>query len=131
VTAACNPKGQFIGVDFNAEHIATADAIARRAGIKNIEFILASFDDFAEKYTQKFDVIVTHGVWSWLAPKAQMGIMQIVHKLLKPQGFLYLQYMCYPAAARLITLQKILHEVSVHNQGKNSVESIKEGLALL
>ncbi|CAM5195861.1 hypothetical protein OURE66S_03397 [Oligella ureolytica] len=131
VAAASNPMGKFVGVDFNAEHIATADAIARKAGIKNVEFILASFDDFAEKYTQKFDVIVTHGVWSWLAPKAQMGIMQITHKLLKPQGLLYLQYMCYPGSARLISLQKILHEVSIHDQGKSSVESIKEGLTLL
>lgn len=131
VAAACNPKGKFVGVDFNAKHIATADAIAHQAGIKNVEFILASFDDFAEKHTQQFDVIVTHGVWSWLAPKAQMGIMQITHKLLKPQGLLYLQYMCFPGAARLISLQKILHEVSIHNQGKSSVESIKEGLAML
>ncbi|NLP32487.1 MAG: methyltransferase domain-containing protein [Oligella ureolytica] len=131
VAAACNPRGQFIGVDFNAEHIATADALARKAGIKNIEFILASFDDFAEQYTEPFDVIVTHGVWSWLAPKAQIGIMQIIHKLLKPQGLLYLQYMCYPAAARLISLQKVLHEVSIHNPDKSSEESVKEGLALL
>jgi 2-polyprenyl-3-methyl-5-hydroxy-6-metoxy-1,4-benzoquinol methylase len=131
VAAACNPKGHFVGVDFNAEHIATADAIARRAGIKNVEFILASFDDFAENYSKTFDFITTHGVWSWLPPKAQMGIMQITHKLLKPQGILYLQYMCYPGAARLTSIQKILHEVSIQNTGKSSEESIREGLALL
>lgn len=131
VAAACNPKGHFVGVDFNAEHIAAADTVARKAGLKNVEFILASFDDFADKYKQPFDVIVTHGVWSWLPPKAQMGILQTTHTLLKPQGLLYLQYMCYPGAARLINIQKVLHEVSLHSSGKGSVESIKEGLALL
>ena len=39
--------------------------------------------------------------------------------------------MCYPGAARLINIQKVLHEVSLHSSGKGSVESIKEGLALL
>lgn len=130
VAAACNPGGRFIGIDFNGEHIASARDVARQAGISNVEFVEASFDEFAKQDHGPFDFIVSHGVWSWLPPQAQMGIMHILHERLKPQGLLYLQYMCYPGAARLIALQKVLHEVSLATN-TGSKESIRQGLHLL
>lgn len=130
VAAACNPNGRFIGVDFNREHIATARAAAQQAGLSNVEFIEASFDEFAAQDHGQFHFIVCHGVWSWLPPQAQMALMRIIHERLLPQGVLYLHYMCYPGAARLLTLQKVLHEVSLAG-GQNSVDSIRQGLTLL
>lgn len=130
VAAACNPGGRFIGVDFNGEHIASARAVAREAGIANVEFIEASFDTFAKQDHGQFDFIASHGVWSWLPPQAQIGIMHILHERLKPEGLLYLQYMCFPGAARLIALQKVLHEVSQATKA-GSAESIRQGLTLL
>lgn len=130
VAATCNPAGRFIGVDFNEKHIATAQAVARQAGIGNVEFIHASFEEFARREHGHFDFIVSHGVWSWLPPQARMAILRILHERLKPQGVLYLQYMCYPGAARLIALQKVLHEVSRATDA-GSGKSIAEGMALL
>lgn len=130
VAAACNPAGHFIGVDFNGEHIAAARQAAHTSGIRNVEFIEASFDTFATQAHEPFDFIVSHGVWSWLPPNAQIAVMRIVHERLKPQGLLYLQYMCFPGAARLIALQKVLHEVSLARQG-SSEQSLRDGLTLL
>lgn len=130
VAAACNPQGHFVGVDFNHDHIIAAREIAQKAGIKNIEFIESSFDAFAKREHGRFDFIVSHGVWSWLPAEAKGALMQIVHESLNPQGIFYLQYMCYPGAARLIALQKMLHEVSLVS-GVGSTESISQGMALL
>lgn len=130
VAAVCNPQGHFLGVDFNHNHIITAREVAQKAGIKNIEFIESSFDAFAKQKHGGFDFIVSHGVWSWLPAEAKRAVMQVVNDCLNPQGILYLQYMCYPGAARLIALQKILHEVSMAS-GVGSTESISQGMALL
>lgn len=130
VAAACNPVGRFIGVDFNPQHIAAAREAAQQAGITNVEFIEASFEDFAQQDHGPLDFIATHGVWSWLPPQAKRAILQVVHAHLQPQGLLYLQYMCYPGAARLIALQKVLHEVSLATSG-SSAQSATQGVALL
>jgi len=39
LTAAAYPKGRFVGVDFNAAHIAQAQALATEAGVSNVRFL--------------------------------------------------------------------------------------------
>lgn len=39
LTAAAYPKGRFVGVDFNAAHIAQAQALATEAGVTNVRFL--------------------------------------------------------------------------------------------
>ncbi|MFV9474550.1 class I SAM-dependent methyltransferase [Advenella sp. RU8] len=130
VAAASNPVGQFVGVDFNKTHIAGAQAVAKALKIENIRFIEAGFDEFAEKNTEKFDFIVSHGTWSWLPPKAQAGILQLIHQSLIPQGLVYLHYMCYPGAARLTAMQKVLYEAAKITKG-GSIQGINNGMTLL
>lgn len=130
VAAACNPAGQFTGIDFNKKHIASAQALAKTLNIENIRFIEASFDDFAANNSGKFDFIVSHGTWSWLPPKAQAGILQLIYQSLEPQGLVYLHYMCYPGAARLTALQKVLYEAAKITGG-DSVQGIQNGMQLL
>lgn len=130
VAAACNPLGRFIGVDFNPLHIQAARAAAQQAGLSNVEFIETSFEDFAQQHQGPLDFIVAHGVWSWLPPQAKRAILQVVHAHLKPQGLLYLQYMCFPGAARLVALQKVLQEVA-RATGGSSAHSATQGVALL
>lgn len=130
VAAATNPGGEFLGIDFNKEHISSAQKLAKELNIKNIRFIEASFDEFAEQNTETFDFIVSHGTWSWLPPKAQAGILQLIYKSLKPQGIVYLHYMCYPGAARLTAIQKVLYEAAKATEG-NSIQGIQNGMQLL
>ena len=130
VAAACNPLGRFIGVDFNPLHIAKAREIQAQVGLKNVEFVEASFQDFARRDYGLFDYVACHGVWSWLPAHAKREVLQVLHERLQPEGVLYLQYMCYPAAARLIALQKVLYEVSLAT-GDNSAKSVVQGLQVL
>lgn len=39
LTAAAYPKGRFVGVDFNAAHIAQAQTLATEAGVTNVRFL--------------------------------------------------------------------------------------------
>lgn len=130
VAAACNPLGRFIGIDFNRQHIEMARRTASEAGIGNIQFIEASFEDYHLGEVARFDFLASHGAWSWLPAKAQAGMLHLVHKALKPQGVLYLHYMCHPGATRLTAFQKVLLEMSRTGQG-SSVEQVRHGMALL
>ena len=51
VLAASNPAARFVAVDFNPAHILQARAIARAAGLSNIEFLEHSFEELAEGQT--------------------------------------------------------------------------------
>lgn len=130
VAAASNPLGQFVGVDFNAEHVAHARQIASQTGLQNVQFIEASFSDFAQQEHAPFDFITCHGAWSWLPPQAQSSILRIVHEGLKPGGMFYLHYMCHPGATRMTAIQKVLHEVSLARPG-DSTEAVRGGVELL
>jgi 2-polyprenyl-3-methyl-5-hydroxy-6-metoxy-1,4-benzoquinol methylase len=58
--AALFPKSQFTGMDLSAEAIATANAAAAAAGLKNVEFIIKDLSDFHQTApVQKFDFITT------------------------------------------------------------------------
>lgn len=130
VAAASNPLGVFVGVDFNARHIAQAREAARYVGLDNVRFVEASFTDFAKQDHGRFDFIASHGTWSWLPPQAQASILQIIHDSLNPGGLLYLHYRCYPGSTRLTAIQKVLHEVSLAMPG-DSAQAVSHGLALL
>jgi tRNA G46 methylase TrmB len=43
--AAADPRGQFLGIDFNPAHIVRARKLAAVAGVVNVEFREASFDE--------------------------------------------------------------------------------------
>lgn len=130
VAAAANPLGRYTGIDFNEHHIATARATARQAGIDNVTFVHAGFEDPLHEPMPSFDFIVCHGVWSWLPARMQAALLQRVHQTLKPQGLLYLHYMSHPGATRLTALQKVLLEVSRASQ-RDSLSDVRQGMALL
>jgi len=130
VAAASNPLGEFVGVDFNSGHIALARQAAQRVGLTNLQFIEASFGDFAAGEQQPFDFIACHGTWSWLPPQAQASILKALYRFLKPGGLFYLHYMCHPGATRLTAIQKVLHEVSLATPG-DSANAVRQGVELL
>ncbi|WP_244216309.1 class I SAM-dependent methyltransferase [Phytopseudomonas daroniae] len=130
VAAATNPKGKFVGVDFNEEHLRLARNAANVLELKNVRFIQADFESFARQNNMLFDFVVLHGVWSWVAPKYQKSVLQIVAKSLAPNGIFYLHYMCHPGATHLISAQKLINDLS-HCLVSGSEQSVQAGLDLL
>ncbi len=94
VLAAANPEMQFVGVDFNPEHIAHARSLVRRTGLTNIEFHEA---DFLKTETYKpCDYVVAHGVLTWVNRKVRSAIYQIIDQCLTPGGLAYFSYNTLP-----------------------------------
>src|SRR5690242_14274689 len=85
VVAACCPHADVWGFDFNPAHIEFATALAARAGLANAHFVETSFADLAAAPAgamPDFDLIVSHGVLSWISPANRAHLFGTVAKRL-------------------------------------------------
>lgn len=113
MTAAANPAIQFEGVDFNPLHVAHARGLAEAADLANVALREASFQDVAREARDgqhDLDLIVLHGILTWVSTEAQEAIVEIARKRLKPGGFLYVSYNSMPGWASLLPLQRLMRE---------------------
>src|SRR5689334_2818626 len=65
--AAANPQANVFAADFNPTHIAGARRLAEAAGLENVQFREAGFDELVQDSgVPDFDVMCLHGVYSWI-----------------------------------------------------------------
>jgi SAM-dependent methyltransferase len=131
IFAATNPLGEFHGFDFNPDHVASARHLADKANLSNVHFHEMSFGEVAEAEDgrfPKFDFIVAHGIWSWVAPAVRGHMVSIMRRHLAPGGFVYLSYNCLAGWAALMPLQRFLLEWARANPG-GSVERARDAIA--
>jgi SAM-dependent methyltransferase len=112
VAAALNPLGQFVGIDFNPQHIAMARELARDMGVTNVAFRCCDFQQFFKDDMVPFDMMNCHGVWSWVSPGSQRMILEIVARHLKPKGLFCLHYMCHPGSTSMLPVHDFLRGVT-------------------
>nr|WP_234031789.1 class I SAM-dependent methyltransferase [Porphyrobacter sp. SLTP] len=111
VHAAANP-GEYWGNDYNPEHVAFARQMAEASGA-NIHLLGDSFEQLAERRDlPQFDVIVAHGIWSWIADGTREAVLRFLDERLAPGGLLYISYNALPGAASGIAVQRLLHAVT-------------------
>jgi SAM-dependent methyltransferase len=111
--AATNPHISFVGVDFNPTHIVAARALAQSAGLANIRFVEASFDELlAPRFADlgDFDVIALHGIYSWVAPAVRRAIVAFADARLRTGGALYVSYNAAPGWMPRAPLQRLIFE---------------------
>ena len=94
VMAARDPHGQYFGVDYNPAHIENARSFAESAGIDNIEFIEDSFGNLDKRDLPDFDVIVVHGIMSWVNTDIHEQIVAFLRTRLKAGGVCFISYNC-------------------------------------
>jgi SAM-dependent methyltransferase len=101
VLAASNPNWRVTAIDFNPAHIAAARAWAAEAALHNIRFIEADLANFAEDPASAdvplADFVSLHGVWSWVPPIVQSGIVRLLRSKVKPGGAVHVSYNALPA----------------------------------
>ncbi|MBA2549084.1 MAG: methyltransferase regulatory domain-containing protein [Burkholderiaceae bacterium] len=120
--AAGNPRGRFVGVDFNPAQIAKAQDLAERAGLSNVQFREESFAAMAERSgvdQTKFDVIVLHGIYSWVSQENRGHIVNIIRDRLKPGGVVYVSYNCMPGWAPFVPVQRMMREYVKAHPGRS------------
>lgn len=114
ILAATHPQGRFTGIDFNPLHIAGARRLAEEAELPNVAFHERSFQQVAadglpaEDAGDGFDIIALHGVYSWISPENRRAVVDILERMLKPGGLVYLSYNSQPGWAPLMPLQKLI-----------------------
>jgi len=134
LTAAANPAGRFVAVDFNAAHIAHGEQLARDGGVRNLRFVQAHFEQLAEQASgqpARYDFIVLHGVYSWISERNREAIQRFIAASLKPGGLVYLGYMAQPGLAFFSAPQRFLQRYAQTCEATDSARRVTAGLAEL
>src|SRR3984957_9938989 len=105
IVAATNPQAEVRGFDFNPTHVENARALAAAAKLTNVQFEDISFEALARAdpnasnmgasnmdISDMFDIIVSHGVLSWISLENRQHLTTIIGRRLRPGGLAYLSY---------------------------------------
>jgi SAM-dependent methyltransferase len=106
--AAAYPRARFLGVDLNAEHIASAEALATGGQLDNVRFLEKDFEDLLREDLPDLDYIGAHGVLSWVGPKKRKAVLEFAERKLKPGGLLQVGYNALPGWAAVEPLRQLI-----------------------
>jgi predicted O-methyltransferase YrrM len=105
--AAALPGSTFVGVDLSEGQVAAGRAEAQAAGLSNLSFRAADLASFPTDLGT-FDYVIAHGVYSWVPPQAQDGLLRGVRTCLAPEGVAYVSYDALPGAYPRKALREML-----------------------
>lgn len=128
--AAANPDIAFEGCDFNAGHVAHARDLIAAADLANLTVLESSFEAAAaqaQKQIQEpvqngdIDVVLLHGILSWVAQDTEDAILEILRRRLRHEGILYVSYNCLPGWAPLVPIRQLIIDVKrLHADGSEA-----------
>jgi trans-aconitate methyltransferase len=108
VLAATHPSGEFHACDFNAAHIAHAEALRRVAGVDNLRLHAKSFGAMLDEDLPPFDFVALHGVYSWVPEPVRAEIRAFLRRKLKPGGLAMVSYNAMPGWAHLQPIRRMM-----------------------
>ncbi|MCT0207761.1 class I SAM-dependent methyltransferase [Synechococcus sp. CS-1332] len=138
--AAAHPQASFYGLDLNPTHIAEASAKAEALGLSNVHFALADLTTFAAgrpstgpccSWPEAYDVVVAHGLASWVGEAVRNALVAAAGNLLRPGGIFYCSYNTYPGWLSRSTLQMLSVEEALRAGGSTSVAGIRKAAQTL
>jgi hypothetical protein len=91
------PGSSFVGVDASAAAIGRGGEIAAAAGLTNVQLRAAQIEALPEDLGG-FDYIVSHGVYSWISPRARGALLDCCRERLGADGIAYVSYNAYPGS---------------------------------
>lgn len=130
--AAAYPDAEFVGIDFNPEHIAHGRQLARAAQLGNIRFLEADFATLAADWPRdlgQFHYVTLHGIIAWVTPAIRQAIVRCLNGATLPGALVYVSYNTVPGWLSTIPFQHVLSRMA-QNSGKPGAQVIAEGIAL-
>jgi len=121
--AAANPDWTVLGLDHNPAQMTEGRELAARAGLGNALFLEADLATLSEAELDRIaplDVVMLHGVWSWVSDAVRAGVVRFLRHCLKPGGIAYLGYNALPAAGVDLGLQRLLRHLAGGGQGEDA-----------
>jgi predicted O-methyltransferase YrrM len=131
--AAAEPRRTVIGIDYNPAHIAEARSIATEAGLENARFLdadLAAMTDAEIDRLPEFDLVLSHGLWTWVADPVREGVMRILSRKVKPGGLVHLSYNSLPGFSRDLVMQRLMRTAAGMMQG-SSIARTKDAIDIV
>jgi len=132
--AASNPSWTVTAIDFNPAHVATARAWATKARLDNIRILEADISTLAEDpaaaEVPEADFVSMHGVWSWVPPSVQDGIVRLLRQKVKAGGAVHVSYNALPAWGPALGMQRIVREGGKRLAARSDKQAA-EGLKLV
>ncbi len=114
--AAAYPNAEFIGADANPGHIETACLIAEKAGISNITFHCATFDDPVFTEMPAADYVVATGVYTWVPEEARKSLIDLYARLVRKGGAAAISYNMMRGWLPILPVQHLLAEAAAEAQ---------------
>jgi SAM-dependent methyltransferase len=114
--AAAHPAGDFVGVDFNPEHIGHARRLAEAAGLANVRFEEGDFLELAQDWPRRmgsFDYVTQHGIYSWLPPAVRAGLVKCIDAATHPGSLVYVSYNALPGWLSTVPFQHIARQLQL------------------
>ncbi|WP_376099429.1 methyltransferase regulatory domain-containing protein [Roseomonas sp. CCTCC AB2023176] len=127
VLAAANPTWMVIGLDYNPAHVAEATAFAEEAGLDNLRFLeadLAAMSDADLAAIPAADMMMLHGVWTWVADPVRAGIVRLLAQRLKAGGVFYCAYNALPGFGENMALQRLVRVAAAMPSRGDSVSRV-------
>lgn len=111
--AAANPQGEFHGIDFMPSHVERGRELAASAGLGNVFFHEAAFEDFegGDRALAPFDFIAVYGVYTWVSPATRAAIRSFLLRHLRTGGLAFFGSNVLPGWERAVTVQHLLVEI--------------------
>lgn len=111
VHAASN-RGVYWGTDFNPTQAAHAATLAQASG-SGATLLDDSFAELLERPDMpQFDLIVLHGIWTWISDENRRVIVELIRRKLRVGGVVYLSYNCFPGWA---PAEPLRHLMTLHS----------------
>ena len=131
--AAANPDGEFVGVDFQPEHIAHSRNLAEAAGLTNVRFVEADFMELAADWPEpfgSFDYVTLHGIFSWVSPELRGAVLQCLDHGTASGGLVYVSYNAHPGWLGTVPFQHFARLIKDKSE-KPATAAVDESLDLL
>lgn len=106
--AARFPTCRFVGLDRAEASLSRARTHAEQAQLHNVVLHLADLRDFEDE-PESFDLIVCHGVYSWIPEEARIALRRLVRRHLAPTGLAYVSFNTLPGWHLRGALRDMLH----------------------
>jgi len=131
--AAANPDGEFVGIDFQPDHIAHSQSLAKAAGLTNVRFEEADFMDLAADWPEsfgRFDYVTLHGVFSWVSAELRAAVLQCLDHGTAPGALVYVSYNAHPGWLGTVPFQHFAQLIKDKGE-KPATAALDESLDLL
>jgi trans-aconitate methyltransferase len=126
--AQAYPQARITAIDLDANAITEARRLAHLAKISNIEFLCADLTTW-QPTAQHYDLIIAHGVFSWVDDRAKSALLALCRHALKTQGVAMISYNTQPGWSLRQPLREMTMALqSVHPSAEQALHWLEKSL---